>query len=159
MAQYNPSRIQGDTVIVDVDGTIANCEHRMHYIKVKPKNWPAFIEASKYDEPYHEIVLLVMLLSHQFKIVIVTARSEAERQITVDWLRDFAKLGGFYDKLYMRDDKDYRKDDIVKHELLQQIRNDGFDPFMALEDRDHVVAMWRQNGLRCLQVNEEKKWE
>ena len=158
MSKYDFKKIEGDTIIVDIDGTIADANHRLHYIKIKPKNWKAFIEASQYDEPFHDVVWLVKLIKTSgVKVVIVTARSEHERNITINWLHNVAKLEGVYEKLYMRSDDDYRRDDIVKQEILEQIRDDGYDPFMALEDRDHVVDMWRANGLRCLQVNKEDK--
>jgi len=32
--------------VFDLDGTLANIDHRLHFIKTKPKNWPAFFEAT-----------------------------------------------------------------------------------------------------------------
>jgi phosphoserine phosphatase len=44
-----------------------------------------------------------------------------------------------------------RKDSIVKYEILQEIVKEYFIPFV-FDDRDQVVRMWREAGLRCLQV-------
>jgi hypothetical protein len=52
----------------------------------------------------------------------------------------------------MRPEGERREDCEVKRELLAQIRADGYNPVMVFEDRDRVVAMWREEGLRCLQV-------
>ena len=46
----------------------------------------------------------------------------------------------------------HRADDILKIELLDQIRADGFSPIMAFDDRDRVVAAWRAAGVPCAQV-------
>lgn len=141
------------TILVDVDGTLADCEHRLGYVRTKPKNWKAFFEASKFDPPYEDIVWLVKTLhSAGNKILIVTARSENEREMTTTWLREKAGLEGIYERMYMREANDPRDDRVVKKELLEQIYKDGYTPFMVLDDRDGVVAMWREEGVRCLQV-------
>lgn len=141
-------------VIVDVDGTIANLDHRLHfYMENKNKNWEKFIEAAKDDAPYGDILFLVQAIEYfGASILIVTARSEKERDMTVKWLHDVAGLENMYKKLYMREAGDYRDDAIVKREILDQIILDGYDPILALEDRDHVVQMWRDAGITCLQV-------
>jgi hypothetical protein len=54
----------------------------------------------------------------------------------------------------MRPEKDRRDDDIIKFELLHKLREDGWDPVMAFDDRDRIVRMWRANGIPCLQVAE-----
>lgn len=141
------------TVIVDVDGTIANLDHRQHYLRVKPRNWGAFKKLAFDDTVHTDIVELVKFLKEGgINIVICTARTEDEKEVTVRWLHEKAGLEGVYTKLYMRETGDYRDDGTVKAELLAQIRADGFDPWFVLDDRDRVVKMWRENGIRCLQV-------
>ena len=54
--------------------------------------------------------------------------------------------------MFMRMTGDRRDDSIVKKEMLDLIRRSGFEPKMVFEDRDRVVKMWRENGVRCLQV-------
>jgi hypothetical protein len=53
--------------------------------------------------------------------------------------------------LYMRPARDSRDDGIVKSELLDRIIADGYEPWLAIDDRDRVVEMWRARGLTCLQ--------
>ena len=38
--------------------------------------------------------------------------------------------------------------------MLTKMKKDGFDPIMAVDDRQQVVDMWRANGLTVLQVDE-----
>jgi hypothetical protein len=56
--------------------------------------------------------------------------------------------------LLMRRDGDRRQDAVVKREALQDIRGRGYHPTIAIEDRDQVVKMWREEGLTCLQCAE-----
>ena len=57
-----------------------------------------------------------------------------------------------YDAMYLRDDGDFRPDDIVKAELLGKIITDGYDPTVAFDDRNQVVNKWRELGIHCYQV-------
>lgn len=140
-------------ILVDVDGTLANLEHRLGFIRTKPKNWKAFFNACIHDQPYEDIVWLVKTLKAAGNIIlIVSARSENERDMTTQWLNTVAGLEGIYDKIYLREKNDYRDDSIVKEEILDKIYSDGYNPYMVLDDRDRVVQKWRSLGLRCLQV-------
>lgn len=140
------------TYIWDIDGTIANTEHRVHHLRSFPKNWNAWFDAAHKDTPYWEIVDL-MKMAHDAGItnVICTAREEAQREDTIDWLEKHDIV--FFEKLYMRKLKDRRTDDIVKFDLLEEIIADGYEPVLVFEDRSRVVDMWRAVGIRCLQVS------
>lgn len=138
--------------IVDIDGTIANTEHRIHYITNGHKDWDGWHSNAHKDEPIEEIIsILDMAAAAGIKIVLCTARDEKCRQDTVDWLLEHDVP---YDALFMRRKGDRRDDDIIKFELLDKIRDAGYDPILVLEDRERVVKMWRRAGLRCLQVSE-----
>lgn len=56
-------------------------------------------------------------------------------------------------ELYMRPEGDKRKDSIIKYEILQNLIKENFIAYV-LDDRNQVVKMWREAGLRCLQVQE-----
>ena len=49
--------------------------------------------------------------------------------------------------LCMREDKDFREDTKVKADMLETLRNQGFNPVMAFDDRPSVIRMWREKGL------------
>jgi hypothetical protein len=141
------------TIVFDIDGTLANIEHRRHYVRSKPKNWPAFNRAMKNDTAYEDIVWMLKTFHNAgCTILIASGRNEDDRAVTETWLQDVAGVGGLYAKLYMRPSKDYRSDDIVKSEILDQMRTDGYDPTMVVDDRQTVCDEWRRRGLRCLQV-------
>lgn len=137
--------------IFDLDGTLALIEHRRHFVASKPKNWKAFNAGITNDKPNKPLInILELVHRYSFKIVLCSGREEVHRQATVDWL---AKHHIPYDELYMRGEKDYRSDDIIKKELLDKMRSEGYNPLAAFDDRDRVVKMWRDNGIPCYQVN------
>jgi phosphoglycolate phosphatase-like HAD superfamily hydrolase len=138
--------------IFDIDGTIANGDHRLHHIKKHPKDWDAYFGACHDDEPIGHIVDIAYALnSAGHKIVLVSGRSSVVRDKTTDWL---ARCFPFYDALYMRPEGDHKDDDKLKIELLEQMRLDGWDPVMAFDDRSRVVKAWREAGIPCAQVAE-----
>ena len=142
-------------VIFDIDGTLANVEHRIHWVRSKPKNWPAFNRGMVRDTPNQDICdLLRMFHAAGTTILIASGRSEDDREVTERRLRDVAGLDELWARLYMRPSKDHRSDDIIKGEILDQMIQEGFNPTMAIDDRDQVVAMLRARGLRVLQVAE-----
>jgi hypothetical protein len=138
-------------VIVDLDGTLADCTHRLHHVREgRRKNWDAFFAACHLDEPHEVVVALVKALQRDHRLIFCSGRPERTRDATEGWLQ--RHLGVNKPDLYMRGDRDRRGDDIVKRELLARIRSDGFDPRLAIDDRQRVVDMWRAEGLVCAQV-------
>lgn len=137
-------------IIVDLDGTLCDITHRIHFIEGEgKKNWDAFNAAMHKDAPKHNIIDLVnTFFHHNHQILLVTGRFEKYSMPTVRWL---AEHGVKWNALYMRKDGDFRSDHITKEEHLEVIRQ-KFDVRFVLEDRDKVVEMWRKNGLTCLQV-------
>lgn len=141
-----------DCVIFDVDGTIANCDHRRHWLLHTPRNWKAFNARIYDDEPIDEVCFIAQCFNKlNVPIVIATARSEDVHEITKKWITEKAQIK--FDAFYGRSADDYRDDDIVKEEFLYTMRSDGWNPLIVFDDRDKVVKMWRKNGLRTCQVD------
>ena len=137
-------------IVFDIDGTLADLTHRRHFVTTKPKNWPAFDKGIPDDTPFEDMVYLNNLLYDAgHGIIIASGRSDRQKQATEDWL---VEHGVRYHAIYMRRDRDYRSDDIIKEELLDRMISDCWDPKMVFDDRDRVVAMWRRRGIRCMQV-------
>lgn len=137
-------------VIFDIDGTLADCDHRREHVVSKPKNWKAFNAAMHLDTPKGDIVeLLLTMFDADNKIVLCSGREAVFYDQTQTWLM---KHGIPYHALYMRAEKDYREDPIVKSELLDEILADGYEPWIVFDDRSRVVDMWRSRGLTCCQV-------
>lgn len=136
--------------LFDIDGTIADCSHRLPFITSQPKDWRSFFAGVQNDTPIpHTIELARHLARAGMAIVFVSGRSSECRDQTALWLANHGLPGG---PLYMRKEGDHRDDDIIKIELLAKVREDGFDPVMAFDDRNRVVAAWREAGIPCAQV-------
>lgn len=87
-------------------------------------------------------------------VIMCSGRFDTYRSITQDWL-DRHQVP--YDYLFMRKEGDFRKDSVVKEEILKnqilEIVKDLKNIEFILDDRNQVVDMWRKNGLNCFQVN------
>jgi phosphoglycolate phosphatase-like HAD superfamily hydrolase len=138
--------------LFDIDGTIANGDHRLHHIQKKPKDWDAYFEACSEDKPIRHVIDIAMALnSAGHHIVLVTGRSAVVKDKTLFWLDRYMP---FHDVFYMRSVGDHKDDDKLKMEFLAQMRADGWEPVMAFDDRSRVVKSWREAGIPCAQVAE-----
>lgn len=145
--------------VFDIDGTLADCTHRLHYIvrepgDTRPKDWDAFFAGCVKDEPIEHLLGVALTLFHGAKkIAFVTGRPNSCRQKTESWL-GYHFMTTERLPLYMRTDGDRRDDSIVKSELMDRLIADGYTPIMVFEDRKRVVDMWRARGIPCAQVAE-----
>lgn len=144
-----------DTVIVDVDGTLAEFDPQRvrEWVLGAEKHWTPFFAHMAEAPAIEPVARLVRLLCTQGqRIVICSGRPESHREHTHRWL---VERGIPFDGLYLRGvGDDHLADEIVKARLLEQMRSDGFSPWLVLDDRDAVVAQWRRLGLTCLQCAE-----
>ena len=133
-------------VCFDIDGTLADVSHRVHYWREKPRNWNKFKSEMINDPPIEPVCKVARVMGNSgIDVIVCSGRSEDTRDMTHSWLQ---RNGIYYSKLYMRAEKDYRADDIVKRELLDQIISDwGKKPDIVFDDRPRVVKMWRDSGI------------
>ena len=139
-------------VIVDVDGTLAEFHPtKVHKWVLGPaKQWDPFFAFMAEAPVIEPVARLVKLLKAQGqKIIICSGRPDTHREHTHEWLTRNAIP---FDAMYLRPDgHDHVDDEAVKEALLSTMREDGFEPWLVLDDRDAVVAQWRALGLTCLQ--------
>jgi hypothetical protein len=137
-------------IICDIDGTIADCSHRLHYIQQSPKDYEKFHAACVDDAPIGHVIEVIRQLGGIYDIVYCTGRPDSSKSQTIDWLNRYKLPFGC---LFMRKTGDYRPDTVVKREMLDKVLAAG-PVLLALEDRDSVVKMWRNAGVHCWQVKE-----
>lgn len=137
--------------IFDLDGTLANLDHRLPLVKREVPDWPGFFRACVDDEPIDEMIALLRSLHLQgAEIWIVSGRSDEVQEQTEDWLRRHEVP---FDALVMRHEGDYRPDHEIKQEMYDRMLIEDLERVaLVFDDRSRVVDMWRANGLRCLQV-------
>jgi len=150
-------------IIFDIDGTLLDISHRLSFIKQTPKDWKAFRDPKqkRWDEPILKIIMIAQALQRdEHQLIFASGRSESERLDTAKSLNRWFNFEGALDvastmgkeyfptcPFYMRQEKDYRKDTIVKAKFLHQMREDGYNPVLAFDDRPSIIQMWRDHGL------------
>ena len=146
-------------IICDLDGTLCNCEHRVHHVRQSPKNWDAFY-AGVWHDSVNEAVLRVLENFMEsdywsYELIFSSGRPERCRVDTELWLwgNGFSNETGYPYTLLMRKDGDYRPDYVVKQRMLDKYI-DKERVLFAMDDRNQVVDMWRRNGITCFQVQD-----
>lgn len=142
-------------IVFDIDGTLADGEHRMHLIRGEgKKDWKTFFDMALDDPPHHEIQWLnhIMADRDDVDLIVLTARPEKRRSITEQWLMEH---GIKHTELILKTDReeaDRVPDYAFKERILDELIAQGRRPYMVFEDRNNVVDMWRNRGIKCLQV-------
>jgi hydroxymethylpyrimidine pyrophosphatase-like HAD family hydrolase len=137
--------------IFDMDGTLANSKWRQHHLMDGNKDWTGWNTGMIKDLPNHEIIQFTHIAREKnIAVIVCTGREDTYRKDTEDWLQLHSVS---YDMLFMRKAKDYRKDQFVKKEMLDAIKFLNYNPTLSFDDRDRVVKMWREEGIRCFQVD------
>lgn len=139
-------------VVFDVDGTLAefDADRLGHLVHGAEKHWDDF-HAAMADAA---LIAPIARLMHRLKasgetILICSGRPKGWAAHTIAWLR---KHDLPFDGIYLRsEDQDAATDPEVKRRALKEMRDDGFDPWLVVDDRSSVVEAWRGEGLVCLQ--------
>jgi len=138
-----------DIVIVDIDGTLADVQHRLHHIKGPGKrNWGKFFRDAHKDQPVEIVARWVNNLAPEYTAILITGRPEECRKDTETWL---TQHGIRYKKLHMRSTGDHRPDTVVKKELLEKVGPERVA--FVIDDRPPVCDMYRECGMRVFQVS------
>lgn len=137
-------------VIFDLDGTLCNIDHRLHFIKGEKKDWPSFFDACVNDEPKWPIIMAFNALSLSEYVEIWSGRSIAVKEQTEYWLMKHGIQPHHLAK--MRPDGDHTPDVDLKRQWLRDARFNGSMPSLVFDDRQSVVDMWRSEGVTCCQV-------
>ena len=161
-----------NTVIFDLDGTLANIDVRRDK-SLKPNGkldqdiFASPTSVMDWDTPNKPVVKMAQLFHNDgFRIVIFSGRNDRSFHATRDWLKIHNVP---FDLLVMRPDKfkddswpvadgnpatfdmRFMPDEILKKKMLDTFL-DIDDVFLVVDDRDKVVKMWRDLGLNTFQV-------
>jgi hypothetical protein len=169
-------------ILCDLDGTLANIEHRKFLIEKRTcvanpehafnisstvcdqcgeslaaiPDWPAFFKACADDTPLQTTINAINALYIGMRVSGVHAEiwiaSGRSGEVLEETVEWLKEHIGQVDHLLMRKEGDYTPDDELKKSWLDK----GIIPkeriFCVFEDRDRVVQMWRNEGLTCYQV-------
>jgi predicted secreted acid phosphatase len=147
------------SIFVDIDGTIADIQHRVHHLTDTKdgsvhKDWDAFYAEIEDDDPIQPTIDIVNALWKKgYHIILITGRDAERRALTIAWLLEHKV---HWDVLLMRPIGDHRPDVKIKREWLKKMRDGelilcGIEvPEIVIEDRKKVIDMWREEGLIAL---------
>lgn len=147
--QYGLQPIPGKGfVIVDLDGTIADLKHRLHFIASSVKDWKGFFEHISEDTLRKDIAKKVIDYYNQMHTIIyVTARPEDYKEITLKWLEKNSMSFGW--TLIMRKRGDSRPDTEVKQDMYDTYLK-KYPIEVVFDDRPRIINMWKSNGLKVI---------
>ncbi len=140
------------SVIVDLDGTLADIEHRVGLVNCEHPNWPRFFRECVNDTPKQWCVdLMVTMGKAGYPVRIVSARSREVQAETIAWLAKIDWQGVDVQLEMLRAEKDSTQDEKLKKEWLDRFGKENI--LFVVDDRQRVVDMWRANGVTCLQCH------
>jgi predicted kinase len=140
---YDPPAGLPPAVLVDIDGTVALLNGRSPYDMSRVGE----------DAPNEAVIAAVRAMHAAGNAVVYcTGRNEWCRPATEAWLD--RHVGVPYAGLFMRRDRDTRRDAVVKAEMFASAIRDRWRIVGVFDDRQQVVRMWRALGLTVFQVAE-----
>jgi len=133
-------------IIFDLDGTLADCEHRRHFVDPEKNlnymskaplfghedkrsrfipDWQAFYEACDQDKPIEPVLDIFRQLNddeyNSSEIEIWSGRCESVRDKTIAWLKKHCSFGSMNCRvLKMRPIGDTTPDDVLKEKWLDE---------------------------------------
>ncbi len=143
-------------VIVDLDGTVADLSHRLHFIQHEEstdRDYESFFMNVIDDKPIKSTIDMVEgLYAEGYPITFVSGRSDISRAETEAWLEKYVKVE--YKALIMREAGDKRPDTMVKNTFYKRFFQQ-YDIHCAIDDRPSVIReVWEANGVRVIDVGD-----
>jgi hypothetical protein len=156
-------------IIFDLDGTLADCEHRRHFVdprknpdvlpiyakpfdyvnikdgKIWKPDYEAFNRACFCDTPIDATSQIYDDLGVYHEIQIWSGRCESVRDRTVTWLYENIPYGG--EILRMRPIGDSTPDEQLKEKWLDELLDQRKKVEFVFDDRPKVIEMWRRRGI------------
>lgn len=145
--------------IFDIDGTIADSQHRLHHIlhdDPKLKDWDAYDAEWEGDTLIPGIAHLVRYLNlHGANVMYLTGRSTRSRANTLKWLKKHDLSPRTPAHLVMRKNRDYRNAGIIKIEYLEKLGIGPDNVHTIFDDNNHVVRSLRDAGYHVCHVADD----
>lgn len=141
--------ISKEIIVCDIDGTIANIDHRLHWVQGETKDWKSFFAEMDKDTVREDVKAMLKEYEHAgHDILFVSARPEDYREQTEKWLMD--NLG--YNFVLMRGKGDKRPDTMVKADIYRKYLQ-HYPIKAVIDDRPSVIRMWQEEfGLNVIDV-------
>ena len=139
-----------DTIIVDLDSTVADTRHRSH---MTPHNNPAssWDSYSMYcgdDVPIRGTIKMVNLLFRHHRVRIISGRSIHAAEVTKAWLEEHRMR---WDFMRLRHEDDPENPVEYKRAVLDELNGENI--VLGVEDWPAVVEMWESRDIPTVCIN------
>lgn len=143
-------------VVLDIDGTIANNDHRSHYVERKegdetPKDWESFLQPHLVakDTVVEGVATSVKHFQRLgYRIVFLTGRNEGLRKTTDAWIKEHLELDITEEQLIMRAAGNMMKPTEYKREQLIQLKSDyPNESFVFVDDDKFMWNVYAEFGV------------
>ncbi len=133
--------------LCDLDGTVAIANGRNMFD-------PTDAEILT-DTPIWPAIKVLQALAQQYKIIFVSGRTDTTFNATKQWIEKYIFTSITKDQLLMRNALDYRRDSIVKKEMLHEYILPNYNVIGVFDDRLQVIKeCWNAEGIYCFNVNQ-----
>lgn len=147
-------------IVFDIDGILADCSHRLHYIQGKNKDYEKFYsdEEIMKDKPILNLDRILFNIQYaneegsDIDIKFITARNIKCITATAEWLEKYFSIMVEEGDILMRPEKDWRPAHEVKEDLIKKYV--GFENILfAFDDDDKINEMYKKHGVTCYKPN------
>lgn len=143
-------------VLVDLDGTLCNHQHRLPLIAGKTQDtadWDTFSLACSDDVPFTGVIRLVKILEQSGHIIIIASgRSEVAKENTVEWLHRHEVP---FHQLHLRPLKDYRSNADFKESVINYcLTRHSLRFVLAIDDYEKAADRFESLGIPTILVAE-----
>jgi hypothetical protein len=136
--------------VFDIDGVLADCADRQHFITNGRRDWDAFFAACGDDPLLGDVAQLLHLLDGDLAVILLTGRPIRVQAETLRWLERHDLR---WDVLIMRDFGDYSAAREFKRWTVEELRRYGFELRLAFEDDRRNLEMFREEGVHCVYIH------
>lgn len=121
--------------VVDLDGVLADVNHRLHQLQRTPKDWAAFFSGIPDDPVHPEGLAVARELAAEHELIYLSGRPERTRAATEEWLHRHGAPPG---RVLLRRDGDRRPARVTKVGMLRRLAAER--PVAILVDDDPAVC-------------------
>lgn len=137
-------------LIVDLDGTYCNYDHRSHLWWQTPRPVSQIKQQVFNDVPHEWCQEIVKRFGEDHKIIFLTARFSEYFDCTQQWLHKVVPGGIDYELRCRKENEDELDDWLFKQNVYLNEIAPAYDVTFAIDDRQDVCIMWRRCGIIAL---------
>jgi hypothetical protein len=145
-------RSAGRSIVVDIDGVLADASGRQHFLNNVESNrdWRGFFGAVGSDSLLPDTQALLRLLPDDVTIVLLSARPAWVFDITLTWLQDHEVP---WHLLVLRADQSVAGAAGFKRSVVHGLIDQGFSIEFAFDDDERIIDMYHSEGIPALYVH------